>query len=92
MFKVQDEADAEPGDFEVINQLAAVLFGDSLDGFGIHDYLAEHDQVRHPLCIHPCPFAVLVSDVSIKQKRPELSSSRRRRPSTFFGMNGHWRG
>jgi hypothetical protein len=47
VFEVQDQADSQSSDFEVIQHLAAFFVGDRFDGFCVHDYLAKGDQVGH---------------------------------------------
>src|SRR5262245_48864349 len=49
MFKVEDDADSQFGDAEIIQHLSSLVVGDATDHFGVHDNGGMGDQVWNEL-------------------------------------------
>src|SRR5439155_17814944 len=47
VFEIEDEADAELGDAEIIYHLAALVIGDTVDDLRVHQDLVERNQIRN---------------------------------------------
>ena len=47
VFEVEDKADLEIGDFEVVEHLSDFDIGDAVDDFGVDDDCAKCDQIRN---------------------------------------------
>src|SRR5436190_5784301 len=52
MFEVQDDADSQFGDAEIIYHLAALVVGNSINAFGVHDNGGMGDQIGNALTDH----------------------------------------
>ena len=49
VFEIEDEADLEAGDAEVIEHLTEFVVGDAVDDLGVHHHLAIGDEVGNVL-------------------------------------------